>query len=211
MNQKYVLLILVMLVSFSTGCARTMGVYGTEYACPQNEKGECVSVENAHAAAVAEKPWEKGKAQIISEYKPDPVEEEEFLIKEVGNFQALLLEYDKCVRKKGVTSCTAEKAKLTEYYRAAEDRGRAKEIHGVAMQERVTKLAAMEAIVSGGSNTVPVRQPDTIMELHIMPYRTSFGALASERVIWVVVQEGEWTWATSEGKRSARPKLGATQ
>lgn len=190
------------------GCARTMGVYETDFGCPQNEAGECLPVDKAHDKAVQES---NGKEVLVSDYRPDPIEEEEFIIKDVGDFSGLLLEYDKCIRKNSVKECDAQRARLMEQYRTAEDRGRAKELHGVAMQERVTRLAAMEAVVNGGSNTVPIRQPDAIMELHIMPYRTNFGALASERVIWVVVQEGEWTWATSEGKANARPKLGATQ
>lgn len=194
------------------GCgSKVLGIYDSDYTCPQNEQGECVSVEEAHRGALGKDKPKGADSLIVTDYKPDALEEEEFLVKDVSDFRGVMLEYEKCLKKKSAGECGEIREKLMSRYRSAEDRGRAKELHGVSMQERVAKLAVMEAVVGGGSNTVPVRQPDTVMELHIMPYRTGFGALASERVIWVVVQEGEWTWATSEGKAGARAKLGATR
>jgi type IV conjugative transfer system lipoprotein TraV len=204
-----ILSLLALLILTLTGCASTLGIYDTEYDCPDRENGQCLPVEKAMEAAIQEDAT-RAKETVISDFRPDPVEEEAFLLKDVADFKAILLAYDKCVSKNSISECRAERDKLLNQYASAEDRGRAKELHGVSMQERVAKIAAMEAVVSGGSNTVPVRQPDTIMELHVMPYKTNFGALASERVIWVVVQEGEWTWATTEGKPGARSKLGQT-
>lgn len=208
---KYLATFLFFIISMSlSGCAKTLGIYETEYGCPQTESGECVSVENAHSAATGAIP---GKDAIISEYIPDPAEEEEFLVQEVGNFDALLGEYDKCVKKKGQghDDCQDIQNKLKGHYLSAEDRGRSKELHGVSMQERVTQLAMMSAMASGSSTTIPVRQPDTVMELHILPYRTDNGTLASERTMWVVVQEGQWTWATKENQGRSRPRLGETR
>ena len=206
---KKIFLILALLLL--SGCAKTMGIYDNDFSCPRNEVGECLSVEEAHRKALRSGADGQGKDTVVSDFKLDPREEEQFSQEDMQNFQGTLRTYERCLKSKSPETCEEERKKLLGYYRTAEDRGQAKVIHGVDMQERVTRLAAMQAVVEGGSNTTPVRQPDTVMELHVMPYKTSFGALASERVMWVVVQEGQWTWATTAGRSGSRPKLGETR
>ena len=195
------------------GCAKTLGIYDTDYGCPRMENGECLPVDEAHEKAVADSyGQEKKEAVVHTNFIPDPREEEEFLDKEVNSFKTALRKFEFCMsRKRSEQACAEERDKLLDQFKTAEDRGRAKELHGVDMQERVVRLAAMESMVDRGSNTIPIRQPDTVLELHIMPYRTGFGALVSERVIWIVVQEGAWTWATTEGTDAAKSKIGALQ
>lgn len=204
------IIVLAMLLMLLGGCAKTMGVYDNEFSCPRNAEGECLSVEEAHTKALqAGEPGLPGE-RVISDYKPDPLDEELSLKEDMANFETTFKAYEKCIKGKNSDKCEDERLRVMNYYLTAEDRGQAKILHSVSMQERVTRLAAMEAMVDGGSNTVPVRQPDTVMELHIMPYNTDFGAM-SERVVWVVVQEGQWTWAASAEKNSARFKLGETR
>lgn len=206
-------LFLFVLLSMLPGCAKTLGIYDTDYGCPRMENGECIPVEEAHQKAVAESNGTNAKSAVVhTNFTPDPREEEKFLEKEVDSFKTALRSFEFCMSKKrSEEACKEERDKLLDQFKTAEDRGRAKELHGVDMQERVVRLAAMESMVDRGSNTIPIRQPDTVLELHIMPYRTAFGALVSERVIWIVVQEGAWTWATTEGTDAAKPKIGALQ
>jgi len=184
--------------------------YKSDYSCPQMQDGKCVSLETAMQEAVDKSVSDNAKisgAKVESNYAPDPVEERTFLLKDVKNFDSVVLAYEKCVRDAS-GSCSKERAAVMDYYSSAEDRGRAKEVHSTNMEERSTKLAAMEKLVSG-SGTVPIRQQDAIMQITIMPYQTESGALVSERTIWVVVQPGNWSWATNIGnKKIGQPGLG---
>lgn len=197
----------ILIFSFSMLCGCAMDMYDSNYSCPQNEFGQCVPIEQAHDKALS-----SNQDKVISDYSPDPIQERKFLLEDVKNFESTMLAYETCVKSNNgdASKCEKERQAVSEYYRSAEERGRAKEIHGMAMQERVAKLAAMEQVVSGGSNVVPVRQPDTVMEVFIMPYATTSGNLVSERVMWVVVEPGQWVWATKHGKGS-KYKLGETR
>lgn len=211
--QKFFRTILMLSVSALclSGCA--MDGYKSDYSCPQMQDGKCVSLETAMQEAYDRAHDDESKvsgARIESAYAPDPIEERAFLLNDVKNFDAVMLTYEKCLRDTP-GKCDKEREAVTNYYNTAEDRGRAKEVHSTNMEERATKLAAMEKIASN-TGVAPIRQPDAIMPITIMPYQTESGNLVSERTIWVVVQPGNWTWTTDIGdKKSGKPGLGETR
>jgi len=196
--------------SFLLASCATMDGYNSEFSCPQKENGKCVSVQSAYEESLAAaEHGEKGAKQVIeSAWAPDPAEERAFLQNDVKNFDSVVTTYEKCLKDPEHRSCEKERQAVKDYYNTAEDRGRAKEVHSTNMEERLTKIAAMEQIAEG-SGIMPVRQADAVMQVTIMPYQTDDGFMVSERTLWVVVAPGQWTWTTNIGsKKSKNPKLG---
>ena len=216
MKKVFYLFVLCFSLFVMSGCGK-LGIYESDFGCPQGEDGECLPIEDAYQKSLGIGNSGSGKSSspkgdvVHTNFDPDPVAERNFVMNDVKNFDSTMARYEECLRDNDGKSskCEKERIAVMEYYSTAEDRGRAKEVHGTNMRERVTKLAAMENMVSGGSNVVPVREPDTVMEVFIMPYQTESGVLVSERVMWVVVKPGNWTWATNIGS-TYKSKLGQT-
>lgn len=195
------------------GCA--MLPYKDTFDCPQQERGRCVSVSEAHRlsngteqhpdALVArdlELALEKFQAAVNSGVDGDIAARQKDLVKLITpaqseEFEAALSQYRKAVKLQGKDAVASAEAKLKSLHAAAIT---------VISQSRINAEIARTELrqeflgrYAHGQKAPAVRTPPVIMETHILPFQTEFGTLAGERSIWITVEEAEWVWPDSVG------------
>lgn len=70
------------------------------------------------------------------------------------------------------------------------------------------RIELINKYIATENKTQATRTPAIIMELLIMPYQTDFNSLASERTIWLTVQEETWIW--TKNTNSNKAEIGAS-
>ncbi len=166
-------------VFFLNGCAAN--IYKEDFSCPQMENGQCTSVENAHDIAI-HSGADHAKHVDISSVPAEP-----------NVFDKALLDYQKAVKSKDKNAIAKASAVLQKMYQTSMDIGRRTEQLEQIVTEEETRRAFLGAYADG-QRMPGVRKPATLMETYILPYQTTEGALASERTIWIPVEEATWVW-----------------
>lgn len=215
MTCKIKLLMLVMLC-MSSGCA-TMMPYGDSYDCPQMEKGQCVSVEAAHAHALGESAYGSGGSvsaaasqealgDAIDNYKKAVVKENpediEMRQKELlriispgqaDEFAEALERFKAAIKAKEPGKVTDAEKRLHDIH----DRAVAIARDSAMLEYNISSEATRQEFLgkyADGQRTPAVLMPPVIMETHILPYQTDFNTLAGERTLWIPVEPSRWTW-----------------
>jgi|GEM_PF-1937949 len=224
-------LFLLAVICMSSGCAKMLP-YGDTYDCPQMEKGQCVSVESAHAYALAGTTPGNGNSEGAPTSQAALGEAIEKYRKAVVKGKAADIE----VRQKELLQIInpgqadefahaleqfREAVKARELNKISETERRLHEIHARTVAN-ARDTARLEYTISSeatrqeflgkyaeGQKTPAVLVPPVIMETHILPYQTEFNTLAGERTMWIPVEPSRWTWPDkfSNGKGD---EIGAT-
>jgi hypothetical protein len=209
-------ILLLAVACMSSGCA-SMLPYGDSYDCPQMEKGQCVSVESAHAYALTGSMPGSGSgvsAAASRDALGDAIEKyRKSVVK--GNAEDIELSREELLRLIGPDQADAFAEALERFKKAvkAGEPGKVsdaektlREIHERAVvhardSARLEYAVAGEAIrreflgkYAQGQRTPAVLMPPVIMETHILPYQTEFNTLAGERTMWIPVEPARWTW-----------------
>lgn len=215
MNYKTTFLLLVVL-SLSSGCAAMMP-YGDAYDCPQMEKGQCVSVESAHAYALTgERPSAGNKGQssasqealgpAIEKYrkavvkgKAEDIEQRQKELLQLINpgqtdeFSQALEQYREAVKAREPGKVSAAEMQL----HAIHSRAVANARDTARLEYTISSEATRQEFLgkyAEGQRTPAILVPPVIMETHILPYQTEFNTLAGERTMWIPVEPSRWTW-----------------
>jgi len=209
-------LFLLAVVCMSSGCAKMLP-YGDTYDCPQMEKGQCVSVESAHAYALAgttpgngfserEPASQAALGEAIEKYRKavvkgnaaDIAERQKELLHIINPGQAD--EFGQALEQ------FREAVKARELHKISEAERRLHEIHARAvanardtahLEYNISSEATRQEFLgkyADGQKTPAVLVPPVIMETHILPYQTEFNTLAGERTMWIPVEPSRWTW-----------------
>lgn len=178
-----------------SGCASVMP-YSGSFSCPQTEGGVCASVPDVHRAAVLATGGAGGQSRSSS--SSSRVDGVEASTSADAAFNAALTAYKDCLRS--ARDCVAKEKEV---------RVRAKELKE-GTRSRVKEEKNLGVPGSSDKDGQPSRTPDTLMEVHILPYETETGELVSERRMWIVVEPGGWSGVTNPAKTSA-PDLGQVQ
>ncbi len=206
------------------GCA--MLPYKETFDCPQQERGRCVSVNEAHRlsgdaeqrpeTAIARE-WElaleKFQTAVDSGVEDDIAARQKDLVAlftpaRSEEFEAALGQYRKAASLKDHDAVASAEAKLKSLHAAAVTAVSQSRIDAeVARTELRQELLGNYA---RGQKAPAVRTPPVIMETHILPFQTQFGTLAGERTIWVTVEEAEWVWPDSAASPDSG-KVGGVQ
>lgn len=83
----------------------------------------------------------------------------------------------------------------------------------VAMEndiQRETLKMDMMSRYAAGMKTGAVLTPPLVMEVFIMPFQTTRGVLASERTLWIQVEDASWVW-NQQGEPADSIRIGETQ
>jgi hypothetical protein len=206
------------------GCA--MLPYKDTFDCPQQERGRCVSVNEAHrlsgdaeqrpATVIArelELALEKFQAAVQSGVEDDIAARHKDLVAlftpaQSEEFEAALGQYRKAARLKDKNAVASAEAALKSLHTSAlTAAGQSRidaEIAGTELRQELLGSYAR------GKKAPAVKTPPVIMETHILPFQTDFGTLAGERTIWVTVEEAEWVWPDSAASPDSG-KVGGVQ
>lgn len=210
-----------------SGCA-SMLPYEDTFDCPQIERGQCVSVPTAHEYALnmqAGEPasGEKGQAGLnsamdayrraVTQGKAEEIEQRQAQLlrlispAQTEAFAEALSEY-KAAIKKGEADLVAEAENRLRTLHAAA----IAEAQNQSQQEALLKRTATRQEFLGayaqGARAEAVLVPPVLMEAYILPYQTDFGTLASERTLWITVEDAVWTWPATFKDR--KEKIGTT-
>lgn len=216
MNYKTKFILLAALC-LSSGCAKMMP-YGDTYDCPQMEKGQCVSVESAHAYALTgthpnsengggqfpasqealgtaiekyRKAVVKGKAEDIKQSQKELLQ----LINpgQTGEFTQALEQFKEAVKTREAGRVSEAEMRLREIHSRAVINAR----DTARLEYNISSEATRQEFLgkyADGQRTPAVLMPPVIMETHILPYQTEFNTLAGERTLWIPVEPSRWTW-----------------
>lgn len=199
------------------GCA--MLPYKDTFDCPQQERGQCVSVSTAHrlssgteghSEALIARDLEaaliKFQTAVNSGVEKDIAERQKELVKLLApvqseEFAAALKQYREAVKIQDKQAVASAEAKLKALHASAvaaisQSRIDAEIARTELRQEFLGRYAA-------GQKAPAVRTPPVIMETYIMPYQTEFGTLVGEGTIWVTVEEAEWVWPDTASSSDA--------
>lgn len=215
MNYKIKLLLMAALC-LSSGCAKMMP-YGDTYDCPQMEKGQCASVESAHAYALTvshqgssqagqipasqgalgtaiekyRKAVVKGKAEDIEQRQNELLQ----LINpgQTGEFTQALEQFKEAVKARKAGKVSEAETRLHEIHAKAVANAR----YTARLEYNISSEATRQEFLgryAEGQRTQAILVPPVIMETHILPYQTEFNTLAGERTMWIPVEPSRWTW-----------------
>lgn len=215
MTYKTKLFMLVMLC-MSSGCAKMMP-YGDSYDCPQMEKGQCVSVEAAHAHALGESAYgfggsvsvptsQEALCDAIDKYKKAVVkgkaEDIELRQKELlriinpgqaDEFAEALEQFKAAIKAKEPGKVTDAEKRLRDIHARAVAGAR----DSARLEYNISSEATRQEFLgkyADGQRTPAVLMPPVIMETNILPYQTEFNTLAGERTLWIPVEPSRWIW-----------------
>jgi hypothetical protein len=200
----------------SSGCAKMLP-YGDTYDCPQMEKGQCVSVEAAHAHALSgttpgfgnsvhAPASQEALGDVIEKYrkavvkgKTDEIEQrqKELLLiispGQAGEFAWALDQFREAVKTRELNKASEAERLLREIHARAVANAR----DTARLEYNISSEATRQEFLgryAAGQKTPAVLMSPVIMETHILPYQTEFNTLAGERTMWIPVEPSRWTW-----------------
>jgi len=182
--------LVVVMTTFMAGCSAMP--YKTEFSCPEGEKGQCTSVQNAY--------------EYVRKVEDDP-DSVKRTADEPGDFGDLLSKYERCVERKDSRCMREMENKITTMFQAAKQVGVDAERMNQQAMEEDTRRDMLRKYATGRESQA-VFMPPTVMEVFILPYQTESGALAGERTFWLTLNQGKWVWPGSEADNSMS-KIGA--
>lgn len=209
-------LLLLAALCMSSGCAKMLP-YGDTYACPQMEKGQCVSVEAAHAHALGGtvpgtgNPGSATASQValgdaIEKYRKAVVKGKAVEIEQrqnellqiinpgqVNEFAQALEQFREAVKAREINKTSQAERRLHEIHARAVANAR----DTARLEYNISSEATRQEFLgkyAQGQRTPAVLVPPVIMETHILPYQTEFNTLAGERTMWIPVEPSRWTW-----------------
>lgn len=191
---KFKIIILISIISFSYGCSAKMlnPVGESEFSCSRNDGGVCASLGDVYK--------NRGDIDAFRESQNNPLYGLNSYIEEKCTIHKLLdddTSYNNCVKEAKKTYKQIQKSSGGSI--------------PVISQNSQTLPQSLNRVVQAKEG-IPIRQPESVARIWIAPYENDMGDLVFSHFIYVVKNRSNWVFTPEEEllhiRNNSNPLLG---